>query len=1225
MPLDTQVLSVPTGGGLNQKLDPKLVQPGQVTALANVTFDRVGALKKRPGNTLLPQLTDDGTPVPPFQQLVSYNDELLGVPWQAGYVHTLSTTNNDWVSGSVIDTQGNAQFKQFPEATVRRSTVAQSDQSVTNMTVAWCNGFLVYAWLEGTHNVADTGTLFVSVIDPETGTTVLGPIMISRDVASPRLASTNESCVITFLSGKALSNTAYDTMWCRVITIVPGQPIVVSDLHDTLFFLDPSFKPTGPYDTAATNDTLFCVSAAISSSFDGYIQAFGAAIAHGHLVSGSQVASDVLLQGNLGDESEVFAVGCDVIPSGTFYQLMGGWSWLGTAINNLSVACWQLTGSNLAFTPGTVTTPVDLTSFAINALPSSVIGLAWRNTGSCGVAYADQEDVPVPGGILGPYHFLAGQSALARRAKAAQLNFAGDTTQQIKYSNPYQRQNWHTNLLSKPWWVQNPWSDGGSKMYCLGYVDVYSTAQSVQEFTTVYVFDCGLDIPDGSVSSLGDPDVPSPSQQWRLVSTVSPRQLVIDGGSGVQFYTRGFSSNVAAIGSLLFYSTIPSNVGQGIEFPLGSSFQALSIDFSPLKALENHAVGNNLLVAAGTPTFYDGVNTGDIGFAYYPTMFDGYAWAQTGSQYTIDAGASMAPGTYGYFFVYEYTDAAGQVHQSAPSINPQSNEGTVITIVDPSGGSNATGSAVFFIPNLCTGNRNTLPFSGTFGSGIGQSNFPSVAVYRTTANGTVPYRLTPAVPPPELICDPQVAGLFWTDYAGDSSINGEGDPLDQQPVIYTQGGVLPYFSPPQARFAEVFQNSLWFAGTDDPKVLWWSNQQVQGLALSFDDAFQVRFDDGGDITAIKAMDSNLIVFKSDRIFYITGQQPNPEGQNNGLSPPTRIVSDTGCNNSRSVVLTPVGIMFQSPIGIYMLDRSLSVSNIGTPVSDLLKQFPNVTSAVIHPTMSQIRFTVGPGLPQENSPDQINSGSWGESNPWGEGHWGADIGQAIPDVSLPPGMTLGAVLVYDYLVKSWTVFYVQDNTVMNWRSTAPYPDSYFLTGTMPTSAVVWQGKYAWASSLNAGTTTAISGAVYVENSNTDAPLAETNSYTDNGTYVATQVDSAWVTPAGIQGFQRAQYVGLEGQAYDACNVIVSYALDYDQTAWWGGWQTAINGQEDAVNFRYHIGHQHCRSIKVRIVDFPPTTDQPYSDSGQGFQVTNIALQIGVKPGGKLQKLPANRSY
>ncbi len=72
-----------------------------------------------------------------------------------------------------------------------------------------------------------------------------------------------------------------------------------------------------------------------------------------------------------------------------------------------------------------------------------------------------------------------------------------------------------------------------------------------------------------------------------------------------------------------------------------------------------------------------------------------------------------------------------------------------------------------------------------------------------------------------------------------------------------------------------------------------------------------------------------------------------------------MTSDVGCANQRSIVLTPNGLEFQSGKGIYLLDRSLSISYVGAPVERFNAQ--TITRATVMPGRSQVVFLTDSGL------------------------------------------------------------------------------------------------------------------------------------------------------------------------------------------------------------------------------------------------------------------------
>jgi hypothetical protein len=356
---------------------------------------------------------------------------------------------------------------------------------------------------------------------------------------------------------------------------------------------------------------------------------------------------------------------------------------------------------------------------------------------------------------------------------------------------------------------------------------------------------------------------------------------------------------------------------------------------------------------------------------------------------------------------------------------------------------------------------------------------------------------------------------------------------------------------------------VWLAGTDDPKRVWYSKQLEPGEALAFNDDLAFSVDDGGDITAIKGMDDKMIIFKEDRIFFVSGEGPTSLGTQNDLSSPTPIPSDVGCINPRSVVLTPDGIMFQSTIGIMLLTRALEVINVGYPIVEQLKSFPTISSAVVHPYQSQVRFTCG--LLNDSSPFRSS----------------------------------GVTLVYDYLAKAWSTFEVLDSINS-------------LSSSMAASAVIHDGNYKWSSAVGLYNTGSV-GAVLSENDGSGS-LA----WTDDGEYVPTSVETAWVATNDIQGFQRVRRAMVLGQAHDKCTVTLSVANDYSDTYVQSASFNYTSPTTVAQN-ELHIGQQKCESIRIKIDDTAPVSGS--IDTGQGLTLTRVTLRAGTKRG--TQKLPPGK--
>jgi len=79
----------------------------------------------------------------------------------------------------------------------------------------------------------------------------------------------------------------------------------------------------------------------------------------------------------------------------------------------------------------------------------------------------------------------------------------------------------------------------------------------------------------------------------------------------------------------------------------------------PYTQFQTAEAGKGLVISGGTPAVYDGTQIAEIGYCWWPEIM---SLAGT-------TGGSLAEGeVYSYTAVYEWRDARGQVHQSAPAI-----------------------------------------------------------------------------------------------------------------------------------------------------------------------------------------------------------------------------------------------------------------------------------------------------------------------------------------------------------------------------------------------------------------------------------------------------------------------------------------------------------------------------------------------------------------------------
>lgn len=341
------------------------------------------------------------------------------------------------------------------------------------------------------------------------------------------------------------------------------------------------------------------------------------------------------------------------------------------------------------------------------------------------------------------------------------------------------------------------------------------------------------------------------------------------------------------------------------------------IDFASLNSYSNVSINENLFIAGGILSNYDGVSIVEQGFHLYPEDISNTA--------TATSGGSISDGVYQYLAVYGWSDNEGNIYRSAPSVP--------ITVTVSGGGSTQTVSVK--VPTLRLTKKKS-PRSAVV-----------IDLYRTEDAGSLFYKVTSVTSPVEN--DTTTDSVTIVDTLADSSIISNE-------LLYTTGGVLENISAPATDIVVSHSNRLWLA---NKKTIRYSKEINSGVSVSFNEALDIQLEPrGGDIKQMASMDTNLVVFKENNIYTITGDAPNDLGENSTLSEPQLIATDSGCRDSNSVVLGPQGLYYKSAKGIYLLSRSLEATYIGAGVEDFNSQ--TITSAQLLEDNNEVRFTTAEG-------------------------------------------------------------------------------------------------------------------------------------------------------------------------------------------------------------------------------------------------------------------------
>lgn len=524
----------------------------------------------------------------------------------------------------------------------------------------------------------------------------------------------------------------------------------------------------------------------------------------------------------------------------------------------------------------------------------------------------------------------------------------------------------------------------------------------------------------------------------------------------------------------------------------------------------------------------------------YPQLYDGANVVEQGFHVFPEVLYIQSGGgsghTYSYVACYEWTDNKGNIHRSAPS--------PALTVKTTNAIANAHQVNV-----KCLGLGVTQK--------LGLISPVSVVWYRTTDGGAIYYRATTS-------STPGASGSTNVPITNNQTIVSFVDGLDDATLVngaplYTTGGVVADVPPNACSNPVTFAVREWVILTDQDNALGYSKALVPNTPVEWGDGFIQNIDPrGGKITAIATMDDKLIIFKQRAIFYLTGIGPDDTGGQNDFGSGTMIVSDVGCIAPRSVLLTPDGLMFQSEKGIYLLDRALGVSYIGAQVEGRITfGTTKITGAYLQPNSQRAVF-------------------------------------------VSPNLSSGYALVYDYLMRQWSVSV-----------------SSLTTTLLPNDAAIWndptQGNTPILA-LPAGTVGGSSVAPAIkENYSGYSDVISVNS-ADH--YINLSLTTAYMQLSQVQGYQRVYKLFLLGTF--ASNHQLFFAIDYDFAGTYAQqiFQTVTGSAGAPEQVRIFPSTQKCEALSLTVTDLGTGT------YGQGLSLSDLALEVGIKRGGF--RLPASQS-
>jgi len=118
------------------------------------------------------------------------------------------------------------------------------------------------------------------------------------------------------------------------------------------------------------------------------------------------------------------------------------------------------------------------------------------------------------------------------------------------------------------------------------------------------------------------------------------------------------------------------------------------------------------------------------------------------------------------------------------------------------------------------------------------------------------------------------------------------------------------------------------------------------------------------------------------------------------------------------------------------------------------------------------------------------------------------------------------------------------------------------------------------------------------------------YTDRGAWVVLSAESAWIKPAGLQGFARVHRTTFLGERSSNHDIVISVGTDYSyaypQTTRWESYKIDSLLTLPIEQLSLHVRAQKCESIRVKVQDAPPTSGA--IGTGEGARFVGLSFEL-----------------
>ena len=329
-------------------------------------------------------------------------------------------------------------------------------------------------------------------------------------------------------------------------------------------------------------------------------------------------------------------------------------------------------------------------------------------------------------------------------------------------------------------------------------------------------------------------------------------------------------------------------------------------------------IGRTLYISGGLVMQYDGVGLVEVGFHIAPWDFQ-----------MVNVGGLIPPGTYNYKLSLSWVNGVAERERSTAVVA----RGIEVPI----------NSTMRF-------DTTTTPFLYVTHK-LNLRSPPSLEYWRTAVNpvADTPFQLVSSVDPAFLANpnryvpnDPSDANApQFEDNMYDQVPDPNPIPILPNQVLATKeafpenGQVLESLPPVPGTIVVATQDRLIMAGlADDPNGIAYSKLRGDGETVAFHPALRLFLPpDGGPITALAYVNETLFAWKERACFAVPGDGFDNLGGGDNYGPGRVISLDVGAESQEAIATTPMGVVFKSLKGWYLLDRSFNCRYIGEAVRE----------------------------------------------------------------------------------------------------------------------------------------------------------------------------------------------------------------------------------------------------------------------------------------------------